>query len=478
MIPKKAQKTQRIRDPIHDEIVFDQGEPFDMSAWPLVDTAELQRLRRIKQLGVSEFVYPSATHTRFAHSLGVFHNARRLIGLIQREFKLGRVQGELNEKRAKVAVLAAMLHDIGHGPFSHAFEEARRAIAEPRAGRDSVREKIRKHEKFSGEMISNPASNIGSILTDIGVTPEEVSELIEAETPSDMYHAIVSSSFDADRLDYLLRDRYMTGVGTGAIDLEWLMDNVRVADLDVSPPGKEGGESIYTYSFCLFHKAREAAEDFLLARYRLYSNVYFHKTTRGLEQLVAALFRTIAEDVACGIHTKGLGSDHPLVAFFSKGGETLANYLALDDAVVWGAVHQIAAKGEGYPQSIARRLITRDKPFCLDVQVAFPEEPEKQRRLKHKLGQQFREQIGKTVFPDTARLSLYGEIGGDDARAQQRLMIQLSTGTLNEITSFMNRTITSTTTDRLFERYYFLDESLRAQAETAVDETRRHRRHP
>jgi HD superfamily phosphohydrolase len=462
---RRLEKTQRIRDPIHNEIVFDEREPFDRSVWPLVDESrELQRLRRIKQLGLSEFVFPSATHTRFAHSLGVFHNARRLISLIQREFALKRAPGEFDEGRAKVAVLAALLHDIGHGPFSHSFEEARKAIA---GG------KIRKHESYSGEMIRSRAGRIGDIIAGAGVNPLDVAELVEAETPKDMYHAVVSSSFDADRLDYLLRDRYMTGVGTGAIDLEWLMDNIRVDELDVSPPGVEGGEPIYTHGFCLFHKAREAAEDFLLARYRLYSNVYFHKTTRGLEQLISALFRTIAREVNEG-GTAGLFEDHPLVAFFSPQGETLENYLDIDDMVVWGAIHQIARRGGRYARDIALRLIERKKPFCLDIQVEFPEELEKQRRLKHRLDDQFRDQIGETVFRDLARLSLYGEIGGDDERAQKRLMIKLSASALKEITSFGSSTITSGTMDRPFERYYFIEDELRKKAQTVVEEVRRH----
>ena len=295
--------------------------------------------------------------------------------------------GEFDEGRANVAALAALLHDIGHGPFSHSFEEARKAIA---GG------KIRKHESYSGEMIRSGASEIGDILARAGVAPEEVSKLIEAETPKDMYHAIVLSSFDADRLDYLLRDRYMTGVGTGAIDLDWLMDNVRVAELDVSP-GVEGGEPIYTRGFCLFHKAREAAEDFLLARYRLYSNVYFHKTTRGLEQLVSALFRSIAQDVAAG-GDAGLFSDHPLVAFFSPNGETLENYFALDDMVVWGAIHQIARSGEAYTRGIALRLIKRDKPLCVDVQVEFPEEKRNKDASSISLIINFVIRLGKQYF--------------------------------------------------------------------------------
>src|SRR5262249_52985621 len=160
-------------------------------------------------------------------------------------------------------------HDIGHGPFSHAFEEARRALA----AEGSQKTKVRNHEAFTADMISDGSGEISGILTAAGVDAQDVADLVAAETPTDMYHAIVSSSFDADRLDYLPRDRYMTGTGAGAIDLDWLMDNVRVAEIDFSPADADGSDPIYEHSFCLGHKARDAAEDFLLARYRLYTNV-------------------------------------------------------------------------------------------------------------------------------------------------------------------------------------------------------------
>lgn len=465
-----SMRTQRIRDPIHAMIVFDERKPLDMTAWRLVQTPEVQRLRRVKQLGLSEFVFPAATHTRFSHSLGVYHNARRLIAIIAREIVLKRVEGELDEGRARVAMLAALLHDIGHGPFSHAFEEARKVIAARRSGNDKV--KIRKHEAFTAEMIRSGSSQLGSILNDGGVSPDQVADLIEAETPTDMYHAVVSSSFDADRLDYLQRDRYMAGVESGAIDLEWLMDNVRVAEIDVSAPGDEA-EAAYRHSFCLLYKAREAAEDFLLARYRLYTNVYFHKTTRGIEQLLAALFRLIAEaSEESGKSLQGLEPDHSLVRFFTPGGDTLPNYIALDDTVVWGAIHRIAILGSGLAQNIAVRLLERDKPQCLDVQVAFPQEAELQRRLKHRLDSQFKPHLGSTVFRDTAKLGLYGEIGGDDSRAHNRLMIQLAGGGLKEITGFLDRTIMPPTSDRPFERYYFLKPADYQKAEETVSQIR------
>jgi HD superfamily phosphohydrolase len=114
-------KTQRIRDPIHDLVVFDEKDDIDQLAWRLINTPEFQRLRRIRQLGVSEFVFPGATHTRFAHSIGVYHNARRLVRLID-EHLLDSPKSDANpeespsEDRATVIRLAALLHDIGHGP--------------------------------------------------------------------------------------------------------------------------------------------------------------------------------------------------------------------------------------------------------------------------------------------------------------------------------------------------------------------------
>lgn len=465
-------KTERIRDPIHDIIVFDSEDDLDMAVWRLLQTPDVQRLRRIKQLGVSEFVFPSASHTRFAHSIGVFHNARRLVHLIEREIRLKRTEGEFDPERAKIAMFAALLHDIGHGPFSHAFEEARKALANERGGDVATKAKIRKHEAFTADMIEDPSGRIGEILAETGVEAKSVADLIRAETPSDMYHAVVSSSFDADRLDYLVRDRYMTGTGAGAIDIEWLMDNVRVAEIDFSPPDADGGEPIYEHSFCLGYKARDAAEDFLLARYRLYTNVYFHKTTRGVEQLVSAFFRLVARTVLADGKVAGLAEDHPLVGFFAPDGDGLANYRLLDDTVVWGAIHSVAISGGGQLKHIALRILNRENPICLDVQHTFPEDVERQRRLKHQLDAKFKDQLGETVFRDTAKLSIYGEIGADDGRAQKRLMIQMADNNLKEITDFRDATVARSDRERPFERYYFLNETDHKSAETAIDSVR------
>ncbi|WP_172730019.1 HD domain-containing protein [Neorhizobium galegae] len=111
-------KPQRIRDPLHDLIEFGTGD-FDQALWCLINCREFQRLRRVKQLGFSELVYPGATHSRLLHSIGVFQTARQLSEIIK-----SRLGGQFNQERSNVALIAALVHDVGHGPFSHAFESS------------------------------------------------------------------------------------------------------------------------------------------------------------------------------------------------------------------------------------------------------------------------------------------------------------------------------------------------------------------
>ena len=186
-------RTQRVRDPVHGLIVFRQGEPVDELAWRLINTSEFQRLRRIKQLGVSEFIFPGATHTRFSHCIGVFDTARMLIEIVKRE--IDSISEVFDDGKAEVAIIAALLHDLGHGPLSHTFEEVRKSQGI-----------TKRHEEWTAEIVLNPKGEICKLLK--GFRPERkfhkaVADLLASEDPKNIYHAIVSSSFDADRLDYL-----------------------------------------------------------------------------------------------------------------------------------------------------------------------------------------------------------------------------------------------------------------------------------
>ena len=181
-------KPERIRDPIHDLIEFSR-EDFDQTVWDALESKEFQRLRRVKQLGFSELVFPGATHSRFAHSVGVFHTARRLSALIQ-----NRLPDSFDVDRARIATAAALVHDLGHGPFSHAFEDALKRLG-----------LARRHEDWTVAIVTGN-TEVSEILSKYAPGFEKsVADLIASETPVDIYSAIVSSQFDADRLDYIRR---------------------------------------------------------------------------------------------------------------------------------------------------------------------------------------------------------------------------------------------------------------------------------
>ncbi|HWJ88033.1 MAG TPA: HD domain-containing protein [Pelagibacterium sp.] len=443
---------QRIRDPIHGLISFDLNDPIEAKVWEIIKAPEFQRLRHIRQLGVSEFVFPSATHTRFAHSIGVFHNARRLMKVIERD------EGKrLDKARKATALIAAVVHDVGHGPFSHAFEVAREAIAKERGI-----EVIKKHEAFSASMITNPDGSLMSIIENghPGLAAE-VSDLIKADNPIDIYHAVVSSSFDADRLDYLVRDRHMTGVECGSIEQEWLIDNLIEWNIDVS---QDDDEPRIVRTFVFKAKGRQAAEDFLLARYRLYSQLYLHKTTRGFEQIIGAILLHIARNWD-RLDVLGLEPRNPFIRFFTPGGETLANYAALNDSVFWATTRTLAESGDERSKLLAGRLLMRKRLKVLDVSVEFGHDPAQQANAEMRLDQYLEDQLGWTVFKDTAPNHLYGVSGGESAKAHQMVRV-VSGGTAIEITDFPDTIINEWLRKKKnLVRYYFLEDAAQAEAE-------------
>jgi len=445
---------KRLRDPVHGLIVFDEDEPIDMLAWNLIDTPEFQRLRRIRQLGVSEFTFPGAVHTRFAHSIGVFHTARALVEVLEREMK--RHKQEIDKPMAEVALAAALLHDLGHGPFSHTFE----GVQESRGVK-------KRHEKWTAEIIRNPKGEIHPLLE--AYRPgfaEEVAGLLEKEDPEHIYHAIVSSSFDADRLDYLRRDKLMTGTGAGGIDFDWLIENIRVAEIEIDAPDEDGGEPRRVPTFCLTAKAKPAAEQFLLARYTLHEQVYFHKATRCVERMIGKLLRAVAR-LACGkkgdVKKCGLPETHPLIRFFAKDGETVDNYLALDDALVFGSTEAMSQADDDDVREIATRLRERKLYKTLDI-AEFGDDRGRQRSRLRRIRENFAEQIkAETVMlDDEAAIGIYAEIGGDEERMHKKLHI-LDGDKPVEI-SKLSPLILTLEAKKQFTRLYFADAAEREAA--------------
>ena len=360
-------KVYRIRDPIHDLIEFGAPATADQHQlehvlWKVINTRPFQRLRRVKQLGFSELVFPGATHTRFAHSIGVFHTARKLTAAIERS--VGGVG--YNPHKCRVAMAAAMVHDLGHGMFSHAFEGVMRSL-----GRTDT-----KHERVSQRMIRE--TDIAELLNQI--TPsfaEEVAALVAIKPPRDFYDAIVASQFDADRLDYMQRDRMMTGVGSGAADVEWLLRNLEVENVPIASDDDAGG-SVQT--LVLGPKAYHVAESYVLALFHLYPIVYFHKATRGAEKVFEALilrvFQLVREDHA---GKTGLPGNHPLITF-AAAMENLDRILDLDDTTFWGALPMLAEAEVPEVRRFAMQLRDRNLLRCIDIGSMAAEELPPERR--------------------------------------------------------------------------------------------------
>jgi len=344
-------KPQRIRDPVHNLIEF-SSDQFENTLWRLIQTESFQRLRRIRQLGFTEFVFPGATHTRFAHSIGVFHVARQLLGVIRRY--VNSHQQQFKSQQAQHALAAALLHDVGHGMFSHAFEVIGKEFNWPMARHEEVSQRLIREgeiqDVLDGELGHGFAANVANV--------------IAREIPSSLYDSIVSSQFDADRLDYMQRDRLMTGVQSSGVDPTWLLANLEVAEVSTGTD-ETGTGTVET--LVLGPKAAQTAESYVLALFHLYPNVYLHKTTRGAEMIFQALMRRVV--YLCKrelVEKTGLPKRHPILRFVAEP-SNLDRAVALDDAVFSGALSLLVDADDEEIRRLSRALRKRHLTQCIDL---------------------------------------------------------------------------------------------------------------
>lgn len=254
-----ASKKQQvfIRDAVHKNIDISE-----LVIQELVNSKEFQRLRWISQLGGAQIAFPSATHTRYTHSLGVYHILTRV---------LNQVKGNdmVSDKEKLIIRIAGLLHDIGHGPFSHTFEKITNF-------NDNSKFKFN-HEWYTCAIINDETSEINQILKKYKINTNQIINIInknEKECPKYQIQ-LVSSQLDCDRMDYLMRDGYFTGVDYGAIDLDWVISNMII--------DQEKG-IIFNY------KAVAAIENYLITRFHMYSQVYYHKSSILFDAKLQALF--------------------------------------------------------------------------------------------------------------------------------------------------------------------------------------------
>jgi uncharacterized protein len=399
-------KTQRISDPIHNLIVFDAKDDTDMLAWELLNTREFQRLRRIKQLGFSELVFPSATHTRYSHCIGVYHNAKKLIGIVQRKL------GTLDPSKARVALIAALLHDLGHGAFSHTFE-----------GVEKMRGIKKKHEKWTQEIIEGDTEIQNVLSRNDPSLAKAIGQVLTRRDPQSIYDSIVSSQFDADRLDYLPRDRYMAGIGSGMFDTYWLLDCLDVGLVTVGVDEEKDYQEVQ--SFYLSEKGLHAAESYILARYHLYAQVYLHKTTRSAERMLAAALSRLSALIKDGkVEEAGLQKAHRLVRYFEQTTPTVADYLRLDDVTVWSAISEMAESKDKSLAELCQRLVSRRlyKGFDVGTLVNARGGDSLNRFLK-RMRERYAKQLGTIILEDQAKLSAYGIYDYDDRGALQKVLV-------------------------------------------------------
>lgn len=260
------------RDPVHGLIPISGGDEF---LTDLINTPEFQRLHRIRQLGVASLTFPGADHSRFCHSLGVMHIASRILEVLAKRYR-GSPPANMVSDHRRTILAAALLHDIGHGPFSHLMERAFKSSKD--------------HELRTKNMITEERGGIWHVLKRRhGIDPEKVEEIIDHKFPFLFLQDIVSSQLDADRMDYLIRDSHFAGVDYGVFDLEWILNCLCIGSYsnDLNDPER--------WRLCLDSKrGLQAAEQLILARQHMSLQVYFHKSTRRWEAVFLCLIREAA----------------------------------------------------------------------------------------------------------------------------------------------------------------------------------------
>lgn len=270
----------QIKDPLHGYINITELDK------RLIDSEPVQRLRRIRQLAGSEYVYPAANHTRFEHSLGVMYLAERL----SRNPKVAQFLGE----KAEEVKIAALLHDVGHGPFSHVFE--------------SLLERVGKtHEDMSTWIIAK--SLIADLLEDYGYNAKEIAKMAVGRSRDTVASQIIRSAIDVDKMDFIIRDSYHTGAGYGNVDVFRIIDSIDVI----------GNNLVVNVN------SIPALEAFIIARVELFRAVYFHRTSRATQTMLTDALLKANEELN-------------LTDFSS-----VSNYLRLDDYTTWSMLERCDA---------------------------------------------------------------------------------------------------------------------------------------
>jgi len=329
-----------LRDPVHGLVSFEGPEAAIVPR--LMDTAELQRLRRVRALGVACLAFPGAEHSRFAHAVGAAHVMTRFLARVRPLAEALGPSHRVESHDAEAALAAALVHDVGHGPLSHLFEEVLPAMPA--------------HEAWTSAIVLDPDTALHKVLRERDpALPQRVERLVHGDHPLRYLARAVSGTFDVDRCDYLLRDSYMTGTRYGVYDLDWLLRSLRLEPDAAGPRLAVDG-----------NKGLPAVEGYFLARLFIYQQVYFHKATRAAEAVLRAIFRRLADVILDG--RVPAGTPAQLTAFVRAQTVSVHDYLRLDDDQLWCAVEAWCHDDDALLAALAARMMRRDlfKTAALD----------------------------------------------------------------------------------------------------------------
>ncbi len=418
------------RDPVHNYIHVQHQVILD-----LIDTKEFQHLRRIKQLGTTSFTFHGAEHTRFSHSLGVYEVTRRICDFFLRNFpkeKMGAKGWDDSERL--VALCAALLHDVGHGPYSHTFEHIFHT----------------NHEEITQQIITSPETEIYQVLNRVEAGfPEKIAQVIAKTYPNPQVVQMISSQIDADRMDYLLRDAYYTGTEYGTFDLTRILRVIRP----------------YENGIAFQINGMHAVEDYIVSRYQMYVQVYFHPTSRGMEVILDHLLNR-----AHFLFQKNpdfFNYSAPLLVPFLKQDFTLQDYLMLDDGVLNTAFLQWLKAPDKILADLAAHFLYR-KPFK-SVQFNSETDLEKLNQMKNII-----EEVGYPTQYYTAINSSY-DLPYDFYRPEaisHRTQIELlePDGTLIELSQISPLVAALAGQGQKDERFYFPKEMLKCEEQSQLFE--------
>lgn len=325
------------RDSVHNIIRVNTDSDEGRLTVALIDSAEFQRLRRIRQLGLAYFAYQSAEHSRFTHSLGAYHLATRMIAKL-------RLNYDIPERFQTAVRVAALVHDVGHGPFSHVIESILGFH----------------HEDFTVQAVASRDTQMGELLNNFSPQlAEDVAAIVRGDFERRALTQLVSSQLDVDRMDYLLRDSLMTGAKYGVYDLEWIIKSIEI---------DEANDRLYVSARGLY-----AVEDYLQARYYMYRQVYFHRTLRSAEAVLRVLLKR-----ALDLHAAGgdvwFAAGSPMEAILEGRKLGLLEHLSLDDADVMFSIKQWTRSSDAILSDLSRRFLDRRLFKAFDVDMPHEEQ--------------------------------------------------------------------------------------------------------